>query len=94
MGYVGDRIGRSKALIFTTSLACLSALCSAVIPSGSPSEVYALIIVFRLFLGIGLGGVFPLSATKSSEDSGDQVTDIVNPVAAAWTYFWLVFEIF
>jgi PHS family inorganic phosphate transporter-like MFS transporter len=66
MGYVGDVIGRSNALLMTNSLALVSAFCSAVFPSGSPENIYSLIILFRFFLGIGLGGIYPLSATKAS----------------------------
>ena len=42
---------------------------SKVVPVGNPSSVYGIIILFRFFLGVGLGGIYPLSATKSSEDS-------------------------
>lgn len=90
MGYVGDVMGRSKALILTVTLSVFSSLFSATIPSGSPSEIYSIIIAFRLFLGIGLGGVYPLSAAKSSEDSGINSTDLVNPIAASWTFFWQI----
>ncbi len=33
------------------------------------AAVYAIIIMCRLFLGVGLGGIFPLSATKAGEDT-------------------------
>ena len=40
------------------------------------ATVYAIIIVCRLFLGVGLGGIYPLSATKAGEDtSSSSATD-------------------
>jgi len=39
-------------------------------------------------LGIGVGGVYPLSATKAAEDGG--VEGRVDMQAAAWAFFWQV----
>jgi PHS family inorganic phosphate transporter-like MFS transporter len=64
MGYLGDVLGRSRALTLTLALASVAALFSAIAPTGSPTAVYITIIVFRFILGVGLGGVYPLSATK------------------------------
>lgn len=51
--------------------------------------MYAVIILFRFFLGIGLGGIFPLSATKASEDSCSESNENkVNSVGASWAFFW------
>ena len=33
------------------------------------AAVYAIIIICRLFLAVGLGGIFPLAATKAGEDT-------------------------
>ena len=60
MGYLGDLIGRNKAMTLTLSLASLSALGSALVPTGNATMVYVIIILFRFVLGIGLGGVYPL----------------------------------
>lgn len=87
MGYLGDLIGRNKALIATMSLSAISALLSGLSSRGNAVSIYSLVIVFRFFLGIGLGGIFPLSATKASEDSSQSNLD-ANPVAASWAYFW------
>eukprot|EP01035_Chromulina_nebulosa_P018609 gene18609-24338_t len=87
MGYLGDIIGRNKALVFTLLIATLTAFLSAVAPTDDAYTVYSTIIAMRFFLGVGLGGIFPLSATKSSEDQGNSIGQ-VNPVGAAWTYFW------
>ena len=69
MGYVGDILDRNKAMTLTLSIACLAAVCSAVLPQGSPTSVYITIIVCRFILGAGLGGVYPLSAAKAAEDA-------------------------
>jgi PHS family inorganic phosphate transporter-like MFS transporter len=95
MGYAGDIFGRNTALLMTLSLVAASALLSAVAPGGPPTQVYTTIIVTRLFLGIGVGGVYPLSATKAAEDNSKKATgsdgesgDGVNISAAAFAFFW------
>ena len=67
MGYAGDQIGRNLAMLLTLSIATCGAAFSAIFPTGSPYSVYVTIIVFRFVLGVGLGGVYPLSAAKAAE---------------------------
>eukprot|EP01031_Cornospumella_fuschlensis_P037949 gene37949-46103_t len=86
MGYLGDMIGRNAALVLTLSLVVFGALLSCVAPQGSPTTVYSVIIAARFILGIGAGGVYPLSATKAAEDSGSG--ESVNLNAASWAFFW------
>jgi len=88
MGYAGDVLGRTKAMILTLSIATLGALLSSAAPVGSPSKVYVTIIVFRFFLGVGLGGVYPLSATKAAEDGAGNGDKKVDPTSAAIAFFW------
>ena len=72
MGYAGDLVGRTKALSLTLSLAVLGAVGSSLGPWGDVTDVYTTIIAFRFVIGFGLGGVYPLSATKAAEaESGD-----------------------
>ena len=71
MGYLGDIVGLNIAMILTLSTACLAAVCSATLPTGSPTSVYITIIICRFILGAGLGGVYPLSAAKATEDIAD-----------------------
>jgi len=63
MGYLGDALGRDQAMTITLSLATLGALLSAVvsIDSQQPTLTYLSIVISRFILGIGLGGVYPLS---------------------------------
>ena len=89
MGYAGDILGRNKAMTLTLSLAAVSALLSSVVPTGSATVVYIVIIVFRFMLGVGLGGVYPLSATKAAEDGGDEHGN-VDTRSASLAFFWQV----
>lgn len=79
-------------MIITLGLVAISALASAFAPSGGPTQVYVSIIIARFFLGIGVGGVYPLSATKAAEDSGDSGhgNGEVNISAAAFAFFWQI----
>ncbi len=92
MGYAGDLLGRNSAMIITLGLVAISAVASALAPTGGPTQVYIGIIIARFFLGIGVGGVYPLSATKAAEDSGDSGhgNGEVNISAAAFAFFWQI----
>ena len=83
MGYAGDLIGRSRALSLTLCIAAAGAVGSAAASWGSPAAIYGTVIAFRLVIGYGLGGVYPLSATKAAE------SDDSNSVGStAWAFFW------
>ena len=85
MGFAGDILGRTTAMGLTQFIAVISALFSALISMGSAEQVYSTIITCRFFLGIGLGGVYPLAATKAAEDGSSGGT---NPAASAKSFFW------
>jgi MFS family permease len=53
MGFLGDFLSRNPALTVTLATAAISAFLSAIAPDGDATAVYATIIVFRFFLGIG-----------------------------------------
>ena len=89
MGYAGDILGRNHAMTLTLSIVAFAAILSAVAPQGSPTSIYITIIVTRFILGIGVGGVYPLSATKAAEDGGSG-GDSVDLTAASWAFFWQV----
>ena len=72
MGYLGDILGRNIAMMLTLSTACFAGVCSATLPTGSPTSVYITIIICRFILGAGLGGVYPLSAAKAAEDGANE----------------------
>jgi MFS transporter, PHS family, inorganic phosphate transporter len=87
MGYAGDVLGRNAAMVLTLSLVVLGAFLSSAAPYGTPTAVYIVIIIARFILGIGAGGVYPLSATKAAEDSGHGGGS-VDVRAASWAFFW------
>ena len=72
MGYAGDLLGRTRALSLTLMLAVVGAIGSSLGPWGNITDIYTTVIAFRFIIGFGLGGVYPLSATKAAEaDGGD-----------------------
>ena len=64
-GYVGDALGRGPALRLTMAMSILGALTSsfAVPINSDPSSIFTFLAITRFFLGVGVGGVYPLSAT-------------------------------
>lgn len=88
MGYAGDVLGRGRALGFTLAIAAVGALLSAAAPAGPPTTVYVIIIIFRFIMGVGVGGVYPISAAKAAEDFGSQAK--VNLSAAGWSFLWQI----
>ena len=70
-GYIGDCLGRPRALQLTMAMSILGALASAfAVPvSSDPASIFAFLTITRFFLGVGVGGVYPLSATIASESS-------------------------
>jgi PHS family inorganic phosphate transporter-like MFS transporter len=89
MGYLGDAWGRNVTMKFTLAIAAVSALLSALAPQGSAVTVYAVIIVCRFFLGVGLGGVYPLSAVKASEDAAKcGLSEKDQQKAGVKAFFW------
>lgn len=99
MGYVGDLVGRSKGLAITLLIATLAAMLSSAAPIGNANDVYITIIIFRFLLGVGMGGVYPLSAVKASEDAaaagdGSDTSDNVNSVSSSWTFFGQMIALF
>ena len=75
-------------MIFTLSIAAFSAIASAILPMGDANSVYTILLTFRFFLGIGVGGVYPLSATKAAEDAAYGDSGKSNNRSAARSFFW------
>lgn len=90
LGFLGDLFSRNAALSWTMFIALTSTVITAAASIGSPESIYAVIITFRFVLGVGLGGVYPLSATKASEDSSasHDAEKHLNSTASSWAYFW------
>jgi len=88
MGYAGDMLGRRKAMMLTNSLTVAGAIGSAV-AWGPASTLYPVIMACRFFIGIGVGGKYPLAATMRSEsdDDGSKSQSKVS-MEVAKGFFW------
>jgi len=85
LGMAGDLLGRNNAMILTLSFTAAGALLSALASWGSTDTVYMIICASRFLMGMGVGGVYPLSATKAAEETavGDDAQ-----LRVAWSFFW------
>ena len=71
-GYIGDCLGRSAALQLTMALSILGAGVSAFavpLSPDNPSSIFYFLALTRFVLGVGVGGVYPLSATIAAESA-------------------------
>mmetsp|Transcript_52718 Transcript_52718/g.160242 ORF Transcript_52718/g.160242 Transcript_52718/m.160242 type:complete len:498 (-) Transcript_52718:8-1501(-) len=84
MGRLGDVLGRSRAMQVTTALAALGALIPAC-AAGPPGAVYGVLCLGRFVLGVGVGGIYPLSAVHSAESSGSRSG---RGSRVSWAFFW------
>lgn len=66
-GWLGDKLGRKKVYGLTLMLMCVCSLASGLSFESSPKAVMATLCFFRFWLGFGIGGDYPLSATIMSE---------------------------
>ncbi|KAJ8438142.1 hypothetical protein Cgig2_033021 [Carnegiea gigantea] len=66
-GWLGDKLGRKKVYGLTLMLMCVCSLASGLSFGNSPKAVMATLCFFRFWLGFGIGGDYPLSATIMSE---------------------------
>jgi len=70
LGALADRLGRRRVFVATAGLIGVSSLACALVPSGwSSSRVFRALGVCRFFLGIGIGGEYPLAAASAVENS-------------------------
>ncbi|XP_020201805.1 probable inorganic phosphate transporter 1-5 [Cajanus cajan] len=66
-GWLGDKMGRKKVYGLTLALMVFSSLASGLSFGHSAKGVIATLCFFRFWLGFGIGGDYPLSATIMSE---------------------------
>uniref|UniRef100_J3LK24 H(+)/Pi cotransporter n=1 Tax=Oryza brachyantha TaxID=4533 RepID=J3LK24_ORYBR len=66
-GWLGDKIGRKSVYGFTLILMVVCSIASGLSFSHTPKGVIATLCFFRFWLGFGIGGDYPLSATIMSE---------------------------
>lgn len=66
-GWLGDKLGRKSVYGFTLILMVVCSIASGLSFSSSANSVIATLCFFRFWLGFGIGGDYPLSATIMSE---------------------------
>lgn len=66
-GWLGDKLGRKKVYGITLMLMCLASIASGLSFGHDAKAVMATLCFFRFWLGFGIGGDYPLSATIMSE---------------------------
>ncbi|KNA12764.1 hypothetical protein SOVF_122960 [Spinacia oleracea] len=68
-GWLGDKMGRKKVYGMTLMMMVVCSLASGLSFGNEPKSVMATLCFFRFWLGFGIGGDYPLSATIMSEYS-------------------------
>ncbi|KAG6517884.1 hypothetical protein ZIOFF_021283 [Zingiber officinale] len=68
-GWLGDKLGRKRVYGMTLMLMIAAAIGSGLSFGSSPTCVMTTLCFFRFWLGFGIGGDYPLSATIMSEYS-------------------------
>ena len=66
-GWLGDKLGRKKVYGVTLIMMVICAISSGLSFGASPRAVMGTLCFFRFWLGFGIGGDYPLSATIMSE---------------------------
>jgi len=86
MGRLGDLLGRARALRLTTALVVLGCAVPAC-AAGLPEIAYATLCVGRFVLGVGVGGIYPLSAAHAAEEGG-AAEAAGSSQRVSWAFFW------
>ena len=71
-GSIADLIGRKKVFITTCVLVIAGALLSSTVQNTATFGIYSQLVLWRFFLGVGVGGEYPLSASVTSESSEEK----------------------
>lgn len=66
-GWLGDKLGRKKVYGMTLMVMVLCSIASGLSFGSDPKTVMTTLCFFRFWLGFGIGGDYPLSATIMSE---------------------------
>lgn len=72
-GYLGDVFGRTIVWVATISLIIIGSIGSSLAFASPSTDIYTSLALWRLVLGIGIGGEYPISSAVSSEASGRSV---------------------
>ncbi len=71
-GFLGDRLGRKRVYAITLSVMSVGAVGSAFSAPFMGLSTIQVLMLWRFFLGVGVGGDYPISATIMSEYSNVQ----------------------
>ncbi|CUF06311.1 inorganic phosphate transporter, putative [Bodo saltans] len=83
-GFLSDRLGRRKLLVVTAACVAIGALACAVIVQPNDSiTMSSQLVIFRVVVGIGIGGEYPLSAAATLETPGSDNSIIHKMLRAA-----------
>lgn len=85
MGYLGDALGRKRAMVFTLGIQVAGAVACSLLTWGSVETIYTVFCAGRLLLGVGVGGMYPLSASHSAEGSSEGED---TGARVGWAFFW------
>ncbi|KAJ0234726.1 inorganic phosphate transporter 1-6 [Hirschfeldia incana] len=66
-GCLGDKLGRKRVYGLTLVIMTICSICSGLSLGTDPKSVMTTLCFFRFWLGFGIGGDYPLSATIMSE---------------------------
>lgn len=93
MGYIGDRIGRRRGMIMTLAFVVSGALGAALLTWGDADTFFGMLCAWRLVLGFGVGGIYPMAAATAQESDGPGDTEDAKSLAQAavrvgWVFFW------
>ncbi|KAK4276071.1 hypothetical protein QN277_019061 [Acacia crassicarpa] len=91
-GWLGDKIGRKKVYGVTLILMVVSSLASALSFGKSAKGVMTTLCFFRFWLGFGIGGDYPLSATIMSEYANKRTRGAFMAAVFAMQGFGILFS--
>ncbi|CAD7966670.1 unnamed protein product [Amoebophrya sp. A120] len=95
MGYLGDLLGVPKAIVCTTGISIFGQAGVAFFTTGE--WIYEIFILFRFVLGIGVGGLYPLSAKQAALEARKAAASSSSSPSSAsadqaskvgWNFFW------
>jgi MFS family permease len=93
MGYLGDVLGIDPAFAITSLLMVVFALMSGCIGGSGDGDdegddqAMSLLLTARFFLGVGIGGCYPLASSKGNEECGHEGVLEKNQ-AVGLIFFW------
>ncbi|KAK7854897.1 putative inorganic phosphate transporter 1-3 [Quercus suber] len=76
-GWIGDKLGRKKAYSISLTLTFICVRCSGLSLDASKETIVKKLCFFRFWLGLGIGGDYPISAVIMSGHSNKKISGVV-----------------